>query len=57
MTPLQKRRHSTMRQGKRRASINLKLPTLIECPNCHKATRSHMACAYCGFYKGLKATR
>jgi large subunit ribosomal protein L32 len=57
MTPLQKRRHSTMRQGKRRASIRLSLPTLVECPNCHKATRSHQACAYCGFYKGLKATK
>jgi large subunit ribosomal protein L32 len=57
MTPLQKRRHSTMRQGKRRASINLSLPKLIECANCHKPTPQHQACQYCGFYKGRKVSK
>ncbi|OGD10620.1 50S ribosomal protein L32 [Candidatus Amesbacteria bacterium RIFOXYB1_FULL_44_23] len=54
MTPLTKKRHSTARQGKRRASIKLTLPTLVACSNCHKPTRSHAACSYCHFYKGQK---
>ena len=57
MTPLPKRRWSTQRQGKRRAAINLKLPTLIPCPNCKKPTTAHRACAHCGYYKGRKVTR
>jgi len=56
MTPLTKRRHSTMRQGKRRATHKLILPTLIDCPNCHQPTRPHSACSHCGFYKGRKIT-
>ena len=54
MTPLQKRRHSTMRQGKRRATIRLVLPQLIECANCHQPTRPHRVCPHCGLYKGKK---
>jgi len=34
MTPLQKRRHSTMRQGRRRSTQNLVLPQLTPCTNC-----------------------
>jgi large subunit ribosomal protein L32 len=54
MTPLTKRRHSTMRQGRRRRTIRLTLPTLVECTNCHQPTRPHRACAHCGFYNGKK---
>lgn len=57
MTPLQKRRHSTARQGKRRASIKLTLPHVTVCTNCHQLTRAHIACAHCGFYKGAKVTK
>lgn len=57
MTPLTKRRWSTLRQGRRRATINLSLPKLIECTNCHKPTFPHRACAFCGFYKGSKVTK
>jgi large subunit ribosomal protein L32 len=46
-----------MRQGKRRAAIHFKLPTLVVCPNCHQPTFPHRACAHCGFYKGQKVTR
>ncbi|MEK7504006.1 MAG: 50S ribosomal protein L32 [Patescibacteria group bacterium] len=51
MTPLTKRRWSTARQGKRRATIKLKLPNLIECKNCHGLTYPHRACNHCGVYK------
>ncbi|MEK7163755.1 MAG: 50S ribosomal protein L32 [Patescibacteria group bacterium] len=54
MTPLTKRRWSTARQGKRRATIKLKLPTLVSCPLCHELTFPHRACKYCGQYKGKK---
>ncbi|OGC95783.1 50S ribosomal protein L32 [Candidatus Amesbacteria bacterium RIFCSPHIGHO2_02_FULL_48_21] len=54
MTPLQKRRHSTMRQGKRRATQRIILPSLISCTNCHQPIRSHRVCPYCGFYSGRK---
>lgn len=56
MTPLQKRRWSTMRQGKRRATQHISLPSLVACSNCHQPTPSHHACRYCGYYKGRKVT-
>ncbi len=54
MTPLQKRRHSTRRQGNRRATIKLTLAQLVPCANCKQPTRSHETCPHCGFYKGKK---
>lgn len=54
MTPLTKRRHSTMRQGRRRAVHAMVLPNLIECTNCHQPTRPHRSCTHCSFYKGKK---
>ncbi|HBD01931.1 TPA: 50S ribosomal protein L32 [Candidatus Collierbacteria bacterium] len=47
MTPLPKRRWSTRRQGKRRASIKLQLPQLTTCKNCGQSKRSHSLCANC----------
>ncbi len=57
MTPLTKRRWSTLRQGRRRATIKLPLPQLIACPQCHQPTFPHRACQHCGFYKGRKVTK
>ncbi|MBI5358550.1 MAG: 50S ribosomal protein L32 [Candidatus Amesbacteria bacterium] len=54
MTPLTKRRWSTRRQGIRRASIKLTLPTLIECKKCHELILPHRACKFCGSYKDKK---
>ena len=54
MTPLQKRRQSTRRQGKRRSTQRIVLPQLISCSNCHQPTRPHVTCPHCGFYKGKK---
>jgi len=52
MTPLPKRRHSTGRQGKRRASIALKLPTIIVCKQCGDMRLPHTVCSSCGYYDG-----
>lgn len=52
MTPLPKRKHSTRRQGKRRAAISLSLPNLSSCPNCGELKPSHLVCPKCGYYKG-----
>ncbi len=47
-----KKRHSRARQGKRRASIMLKNPKSISCPNCQSQIVAHTVCKKCGFYKG-----
>jgi len=47
MTPLTKRRWSTRRQGKRRASIKLTLPKLVKCTNCSQLKKSHTVCTNC----------
>lgn len=51
MAPLPKKRHSTQRKGKRRASIKLKKTGLIKCPNCGEPVKPHMVCKNCGVYK------
>ena len=47
MTPLPKRKWSSRRQGKRRASIKLALPQLLKCKNCGQMKKSHTVCANC----------
>jgi large subunit ribosomal protein L32 len=51
-----KKKHSKARKRTRRASIALKELGLMTCPNCQKPKLSHIACQYCGFYKGVRAT-
>ncbi|HEY4694379.1 MAG TPA: 50S ribosomal protein L32 [Candidatus Nanoarchaeia archaeon] len=53
MAPLPKRRISSARQGKRRASIALKAQTLVNCSNCGSLKLPHVVCANCGTYKGV----
>lgn len=52
-----KRRHSTERKGKRRASIKLVLTGVIKCPNCGEPTKPHTVCKFCGFYKGTQVVK
>ncbi|MDP3955575.1 MAG: 50S ribosomal protein L32 [bacterium] len=47
-----KKRHSRQRQGKRRASIKLKIQKTIACPNCGNLVLPHTVCKKCGFYRG-----
>ena len=50
-----KRKPSTQRQGKRRGTQLLKLPTLTPCPECGKPKRPHEVCPHCGYYNKKKA--
>lgn len=51
--PQPKKRHSNVRQGKRRASnYRLKAKSLSKCPACGAANLPHHACPSCGNYKG-----
>lgn len=52
-----KRRHSTQRKGKRRASIKLVVTKGIVCSNCKETIKSHHVCPSCGFYKGKKTLK
>lgn len=47
MTPLPKRKFSTMRTGKRETAKAKSLPNLIKCPNCGKMKIPHRICKYC----------
>lgn len=49
-----KKRHSRARQGKRRASIHLELPSTVACTNCKEKILPHTVCKACGYYKGQK---
>ena len=47
-----KKRHSRARQGKRRASIHLEMPSFVTCLNCQSTMLPHTVCKKCGFYNG-----
>jgi len=57
MAPLPKRRWSTRRQGKKRATHKVENPSISYCPNCHEPIFSHSACPRCGFYKGRQVIK
>lgn len=51
--PVPKKKHSNVRQGKRRFSnYRLKGKGLSSCPQCGSPTEPHHACSNCGTYKG-----
>jgi large subunit ribosomal protein L32 len=52
MTPLPKKKLTRARQGRRRATINLKDLGLTKCPNCGSSMIPHRACPNCGMYRG-----
>ena len=44
---------SKSRGAKRFASnYKAKVPTLVECPQCHAQKQPHRVCAKCGYYDG-----
>ncbi len=47
-----KRRHSTQRKGKRRASIHLSVNVGAACANCGNIKALHTVCKQCGYYDG-----
>ena len=52
MGAVPKRRISKGRQGRRRGAIKIKVPALINCPNCGQKIRPHQVCPFCGYYQG-----
>lgn len=50
MTPLTKRRWSTARQGKHRASLKPKTLAPGKCSHCGQPTVNHTTCESCGYY-------
>ncbi|MFH1683535.1 MAG: 50S ribosomal protein L32 [Candidatus Margulisiibacteriota bacterium] len=56
--PVPKKRHSNVRQGKRRFSnYRLSAKTLSRCPACGAPALPHHACPACGSYKGRQAIK
>ncbi|NGP44355.1 50S ribosomal protein L32 [Bacillaceae bacterium SIJ1] len=47
-----KRRTSTTRKNKRRTHFKMRVPGMVECPNCSELKLSHRVCKSCGHYKG-----
>jgi large subunit ribosomal protein L32 len=56
MGALPKHKISHMRQGKRRAVINLSTRQTIVCPSCGKPKLPHQACPHCGTYRQIQKT-
>jgi large subunit ribosomal protein L32 len=42
---------------KRRSHHGLKPTTLVKCAKCGKPVKPHIACAFCGVYKGREAIK
>ncbi|MDP2918087.1 MAG: 50S ribosomal protein L32 [bacterium] len=49
---LPKKKMSRARRHKRRGCLKIKTPLLTLCAKCRKAIPSHIACPFCGTYKG-----
>jgi large subunit ribosomal protein L32 len=47
-----KKRQSSARRDKRRATHAVSAPRLNECPQCHSARLPHRVCPTCGTYAG-----
>ncbi len=50
--PVPKRKTSKMRLRTRKAANRWSAPQLTSCGQCGSATRPHIACPTCGYYKG-----
>ena len=56
--PVPKKRHSNIRQGKRRfANYRLKGLNVSKCPQCGAPTMPHCACPTCGTYEGRQVIK
>lgn len=49
---IQKHRRSRKAGLTRRRNWRMQLPTLVECPQCHRRMRAHRVCPNCGYYAG-----
>ncbi|MDD5382225.1 MAG: 50S ribosomal protein L32 [Candidatus Margulisbacteria bacterium] len=56
--PVPKKRHSNVRQGKRRFSnYRLKATAVSHCPDCGAPILSHHVCLSCGKYQGRQVIK
>lgn len=46
------RKTSKTRKNKRRTHFKLRVPGMVECPECGEMKLSHRVCKECGSYKG-----
>lgn len=46
------RKTSKTKKNQRRAHIKLRVPGMVECPECSEMKLSHRVCKACGSYKG-----
>ncbi|QNM93315.1 50S ribosomal protein L32 [Mycoplasma sp. Pen4] len=54
MAIVPKRKTSKQRKHKRNTHAALDMPNLVSCSNCSNKIEQHVACRFCGFYKGKK---
>lgn len=55
MGALPKRKVSRVRRDRRRAHyLRLKMPSIVECSQCHALHLSHHVCQQCGTYNGVQ---
>lgn len=47
-----RKKHTKSAVGQRRSHDALKTMTLTKCPKCGQQVRPHVACDFCGTYKG-----
>ena len=53
-----KRKVSKARRDKRRSSVwKLKMPGMVECPQCHEMKLAHRVCKNCGYYNGKEVVK
>lgn len=55
--PVPKRKTSRSRRDKRHSTRFIRPQAIASCANCSQPLSPHVACAECGFYKGVKVLR
>lgn len=52
-----RKKHTKSAVGQRRAHDFLKKVTVNKCPKCGKPVKPHVACDFCGTYKGRQVVK
>ncbi|HEY5601230.1 MAG TPA: 50S ribosomal protein L32 [Patescibacteria group bacterium] len=52
MAPQPKKKWSSARQGKRRGTHKISMPSLVKCSNCGELKMTHTVCRSCGYFAG-----
>lgn len=57
MVGLPKKKISSRVRGNRRSHDHIKLPQLMNCPQCRARKPTHQVCPTCGTYNGIDVLR